>query len=129
MKRFEKIKIIFLTTLLLIGCNFSKQQPRCSDETVQATVIKIAKEKMLEKLQEVKDTVPSPDFVKDFEAKWLDGMEHLKLDAIRTRSVDKERCQCECAADLLIDPEQPTPITYVVEKADNGELYVTVYGL
>ena len=127
MKKFEKIKIIFLTTLLLIGCNWSKQAPRCSDERVQATVIKIVRGEMSKKLQQFKAEATLP--IPTLEAEMVAAMERLKLDAIRTRSVDKDKCQCECAAELLINPEQPTPITYIVEKADNGEPYVTVYGL
>jgi|LQYC01.1.fsa_nt_gi hypothetical protein len=131
MIRIVKIKVIFLATLLLVGWDWGKT-PRCSDETVQATVISIAREKMLDmldKLQEVRATVASPDFVKEFEARWLDGIEHLKLDAIRTRFVDQNTRSCDCAADLFILPDYSVPITYIVEKADNGELYVTVYGL
>lgn len=129
MKSIVKISVIFLVTLLLVGWDWGKT-PRCSDATVQATVIQIVREEMLKKLQELKAEATMP--IPDLEAEWMDAIKRVKLDAIRTRFVDPITGNCDCAATITVqgsESEPPIPIIYIVERGDDGELYVTVYGL
>lgn len=84
--------------------------------------------------QETKDLVSSiadREFSKQMGAEAA-KMINWKVVAIRTTDKNEKTGALECAADLEVSGPGGTheaPITYTVEKTDDGDFYVNVFGL
>ncbi len=120
----KSILVSFFTLLCVCltvsGCG--KKAPGCADEEVKELVMEIAQK----------------NYLGLFSTDYWDGIED-----IRTQSTDEEVGRCYCAANLRIswrpgdgwrEPTKPgsrtMPVEYTAERtADDGRLYVTVFGL
>lgn len=113
-----KKMILVIPLLALISACSSSTIPQCSDPEVIETIKEIATAEMINQLgPEVKDVF------------------NYNILAIRTTDENKDTGAYECAAQLEIyantnNDSKKIPITYTVEKVDNGEdFYVNVFGL
>lgn len=108
------------TSLLLFGC--ADGPPGCDAPEATETVLDIARNA----------------YIKDAELSYAQGvidqtkarMETMRLEVIRLQRQDPQTKAYECAATLKFGDSGSRDITYTVEKTlDQGEVYVTVYGL
>ena len=106
---------VVVVAMTLSAC--TESVPKCGDSGATELVIQIADREMINQLGEE-------------EAKIFT----YAVEAIRTTKTNQKTGAHECAADLKINVKngksQSLPITYTVEKTDDGEnIYVNVFGL
>jgi hypothetical protein len=106
------VLFLILAGVIMIAC--SKSAPGCNDAATKETVVKIAARQYGLQL-----------------AQMGRGADEFSVINVRTKS--KEGGKCFCAAELIFDlgggADRKFPITYTSELTEDGNPYVTVYGL
>lgn len=110
---------IWGVSLLAIISACSTSAPKCADQKTIDLVLKIAQQEFDKKV--------GSQIRKEIADKFS-----MALGAIRTTGAEEKTGAQACAAELILkNPmgEDKLNITYKSEKTDNGEHYVTVFGL
>jgi hypothetical protein len=129
------IGIVYLFTDVFPVQNFLSAKLNCSDEAVTDLVIQIARREMANDRYQV----PAPSQILDNENTII------TLEGVRTRTTNERVAECAAAINFRVvfrpggkylenmrarlEGMTNKEITYIAERTDNGQLYVTVSGL
>lgn len=108
-------KILLTIPVLMFSTGCSSSVPSCSDSETTDLVLQIATQE-LEKAKKGLNITSNK-------------LKYIGINTIITTDTDEKTGFHECKAELESSSKATIPITYKVEKTDNGEIYVTVHGL
>jgi hypothetical protein len=112
MKNILLFQLLLLTILMLTAC--SETAPECNNSITKKTVVSIAVQKYGIQLAQM-------------------GRNENAFSVVNTRTIRKEDGKCFCAAELVFDlggdMKRNFAIEYISELTDDGNPYVTLYGL
>ena len=109
-----KLLLTIVVITFLISC--SEDDLKCDSSTAKRTVKELFEEEMLKNIENLKlYSGINEDYLKKF------YQQNIKLNSIRTKSINKELKSCECSADIELNLK-PEIIDYILQKAQKKQV-------